>query len=88
MQSINKKILVFKNDQNDLSSHIYFFKSLLSVIFEFLTPKNLHITKFQDEKMTRTIVITKNIIKNGGFYPETPISVKFSNLNNFGTVRS
>ena len=38
------------------------FSSLLSVIFEFLTPKNLPIpTKFQDERMTRAIVITENI---------------------------
>ena len=32
-----------------------------SVIFGFLTPKNLIHTKFQDERMTRTIVITENV---------------------------
>ena len=37
--------------------------------------------------ITRTIVITENVIQNGLFYPGTPIWVKFSNLNNFGTVR-
>ena len=36
------------------------FLSLLSLIFGFLTPKSLTHTKFQDEKMTRTIVITEN----------------------------
>ena len=36
--------------------------------------------------MTRTIVITKHV--NLKWQILTPISVKFSNLNNFGTVRS
>ena len=56
------------------------------MIFGFLTSKNLTQTKFQDERMTRTIFITW--IQNGRFYPGTPNLVKFSNLNNFGTIRS
>ena len=37
------------------------FLSLLSVIFGFLNPKKLTHTKFQEERMTRTVVITENV---------------------------
>ena len=63
------------------------FLSLLIVIFGFLNPKNLPI-KFQDGGMTRTTVITEWIYSKWRFYPKTPILVKFSNLNNFRTIRS
>ena len=37
------------------------FLRLLRVLFGFLIPKKLTYTKFQDERMTRTIVITENV---------------------------
>ena len=37
------------------------FLSLLSLIFGFLTLKKLTTTKFQDESLTRTIVIAENV---------------------------
>ena len=54
----------------------------LSVIFGFLTPKKLTHTKFQNKKLTRTIVITENISSKWRILPITPILVKFLNLNN------
>ena len=63
------------------------FLSLLNTIFGFFTPQKLTHTKFQDEMIAWTIVITEKI-QNSRFYPGTPILVIFSILNNLGTVRS
>ena len=64
------------------------FLSLWSVIFGFLTPKKLPHIKFQDERMTRTILITENVNSKWQILPRQNIHFKFSNLNNFRTVRS
>ena len=44
-----------------LKGYVITYISLLNVIFEFFTPKRLTVTKFQDERMTRTTVITENV---------------------------
>ena len=52
-----------RSDHKYRESEILYLKtglSLQSVRSEFLNPKKLTHTKFQDERMTRTIVITEN----------------------------
>ena len=44
-----------------LKGYVIAYISLLNVIFEFFTPERLTFTKFQDERMTRTTVITENV---------------------------
>ena len=58
------------------------------MIFGCLRPEDSPISNFKMKGWLEQELLQKTWIQNGGFYPETPISVKFSNLNNIGSIRS
>ena len=71
----------------NLKQDWFIFKSL-KCDFWISYPKKLPHIKFQDERMTRTILITENVNSKWQILPRQNIHFKFSNLNNFRSVRS